>query len=187
MFAQGVDGSWNISTHAPAGGATKQHPRQRLAVNISTHAPAGGATLFAQGVDGSWNISTHAPAGGATQLRNMQIPGSINFYSRPCGRGDHIAQLALRLRRNISTHAPAGGATVVQCPCQRVTDKISTHAPAGGATRSAAVRAGIKKYFYSRPCGRGDAGQGANYWSVGISTHAPAGGATKRMRSSEAA
>ena len=49
-----------ISTHAPAGGATKQHSCQRLAVNISTHAPAGGATPTIQISAKSALISAHA-------------------------------------------------------------------------------------------------------------------------------
>ena len=33
-------------------------------------------------------ISTHAPAGGATMLCHYQCHLVLNFYSRPCGRGD---------------------------------------------------------------------------------------------------
>ena len=55
---------------------------------------------------------------------------------------------------------------------------ISTHAPAGGAT-SASDRMGAKRiYFYSRPCGRGDAEIMGTFAHDLISTHAPAGGAT---------
>ena len=40
-------------------------------------------------------------------------------------------------------------------------------------------RSRLGKYFYSRPCGRGDVGRFAEpHIGVGISTHAPAGGAT---------
>ena len=79
--------------------------------------------------------------------------------------------------------------------------RISTHAPAGGATFQKCRRIQTRRYFYSRPCGRGD-GLGQHFDSVGIdfysrpcgrgdgqlrggadillriSTHAPAGGAT---------
>ena len=77
-----------ISTHAPAGGATKQHSCQRLAVNISTHAPAGGATPTIQISAKSALISTHAPAGGATSCSRCCSSTHSHFYSRPCGRGD---------------------------------------------------------------------------------------------------
>ena len=33
-------------------------------------------------------ISTHAPAGGATSAPFAAKSGALNFYSRPCGRGD---------------------------------------------------------------------------------------------------
>ena len=56
---------------------------------------------------------------------------------------------------------------------------ISTHAPAGGATRLRRVHGDVALYFYSRPCGRGDAAKaGENTAAKFISTHAPAGGAT---------
>ena len=83
--------------------------------------------------DGGIRISTHAPAGGATSSECLRKTRRINFYSRPCGRGDRIekgrglhgTQFLLtplregrhkrrvhgRHRSGISTHAPAGGAT----------------------------------------------------------------------------
>ena len=57
-------------------------------------------------------ISTHAPAGGATGVSNSEMRCGMNFYSRPCGRGDPPLTL-YRGSVNISTHAPAGGATLL--------------------------------------------------------------------------
>ena len=79
-----------ISTHAPAGGATEFFDADfQICCHISTHAPAGGATLRAvlKSVT-KYTISTHAPAGGATcSLNHLYLP-QVDFYSRPCGRGD---------------------------------------------------------------------------------------------------
>ena len=104
--------------------------------HISTHAPAGGAT-FEQldNRDTFQLISTHAPAGGATPYSMRLHVIEAHFYSRPCGRGDCLQQMAggyalpflltpLREGRHgfnatvpkishISTHAPAGGATAI--------------------------------------------------------------------------
>ena len=99
-----------ISTHAPAGGATKLWPNASTRPEISTHAPAGGATGAIEGRSEICNISTHAPAGGATELTSEESASelflltplregrlerirdagreNIYFYSRPCGRGD---------------------------------------------------------------------------------------------------
>ena len=101
-----------ISTHAPAGGATKIVIVYGRGKSISTHAPAGGATHAAAKIAaGRVIISTHAPAGGATfpivvypitvplflltPLREGRRSGRrtsakpyFYFYSRPCGRGD---------------------------------------------------------------------------------------------------
>ena len=77
-----------ISTHAPAGGATKCRSSRRSSAFISTHAPAGGATAQASVLGSMLIISTHAPAGGATIFIQCRIYKIKHFYSRPCGRGD---------------------------------------------------------------------------------------------------
>ena len=101
-----------ISTHAPAGGATRSRPpagrggnyfysrpcgRGDLIVTesnaskliISTHAPAGGATRNGCAMLLVGAISTHAPAGGATWSGGSSFQKIRDFYSRPCGRGDN--------------------------------------------------------------------------------------------------
>ena len=81
----------NISTHAPAGGATLGLVCDLDGEKISTHAPAGGATDEQPAHGGHADpISTHAPAGGATKVR--EVPS---------------------VTASISTHAPAGGATAI--------------------------------------------------------------------------
>ena len=59
----------DISTHAPAGGATAFSHNLVVAIEaISTHAPAGGTTKRAGILNADTKkISTHAPAGGATE------------------------------------------------------------------------------------------------------------------------
>ena len=80
---------------------------------ISTHAPAGGATVIARGFLVHDNfISTHAPAGGATADALPERVHALNFYSRPCGRGDFQLDHEFVVS-GISTHAPAGGATAI--------------------------------------------------------------------------
>ena len=88
-------------------------PRVDHETTISTHAPAGGATFSSEVFQGKASISTHAPAGGATPdqgyyglsgvflltpLREGRprfaglFVRAIDFYSRPCGRGDNCGQ-----------------------------------------------------------------------------------------------
>ena len=145
-----------ISTHAPAGGATAATPimksrrylflltplregrRKALGCSghdrpISTHAPAGGAT-FLQSSSGQWREFLLTPLReGRRRFPSRPYRADGNFYSRPCGRGDVCAVPRRILRRRISTHAPAGGATR---RCMAGTSQICD--------------------FYSRPCGRGD-------------------------------
>ena len=79
-------------------------------------------------------ISTHAPAGGATRGTSCPCLSLCNFYSRPCGRGDHRpAQLPEGLRSNFYSR-PCGRGDARFAHRGRGDRTISTHAPAGGAT-----------------------------------------------------
>ena len=78
-----------ISTHAPAGGATRgRMKRLRLFLLFLLTPLREGRRHHAH--DGRYNlhISTHAPAGGATLPAALHGGGDLHFYSRPCGRGD---------------------------------------------------------------------------------------------------
>ena len=101
--------------------------------NISTHAPAGGATLFRGRCAASRTgfLLTPLREGRRTAPSLCSSP-PLYFYSRPCGRGDVLHHRKQDLG-SISTHAPAGGATR-QCRLRHLGRTISTHAPAGGAT-----------------------------------------------------
>ena len=122
-----------ISTHAPAGGATCTSPKQGQPTAISTHAPAGGATYTMIEYKYTIKISTHAPAGGAT----MEIYHQLKIYE-------------------ISTHAPAGGATLRGLIILgAIYDFYLLACGRGDRSRPPAGQGG--SYFYSRPCGRGDA------------------------------
>ena len=212
--------------------------------SISTHAPAGGATRSSSSTAGASRQFLLTPLREGRPGRISAVTVLDNFYSRPCGRGDRrrLAACVDRListhapaggatqstendteQKYISTHAPAGGATAGGEPGAGERHAITTHAPAGGATRkgldmdaqklvflltplregrrSGSRPAQSPRYFYSRPCGRGDQAvrrcraTTANFYSrpcgrgdkaqlaliaglVKISTHAPAGGAT---------
>ena len=99
-----------ISTHAPAGGATKA---------VRTGTPAVTPFLLTPLREGR----PYARAAGRYDA---------HFYSRPCGRGDKAGSAGAG-RGGISTHAPAGGATLAT-EVLHIDLCISTHAPAGGAT-----------------------------------------------------
>ena len=154
---RGDDPVSNISTHAPAGGATDsgckrtitktkflltplregrpgfRHDKRTRSV-ISTHAPAGGATGGGSAGSPVLQISTHAPAGGATVSIQAGRNRCFYFYSRPCGRGDRISSENAGLECKFlltplrEGRRRAGG-------MWRKNYGISTHAPAGGATR----------------------------------------------------
>ena len=174
-------GEVKISTHAPAGGATRaQSPDGRHEL-ISTHAPAGGATRPGRRAMLLLSHFYSRPCGRGDCNRYRRRLANCHFYSRPCGRGDVGWPKNASVSVGISTHAPAGGATdqdgrLFERPC------ISTHAPAGGATDFPVRAARHGADFYSRPCGRGDA-EAVNRQTIEfrISTHAPAGGATSML------
>ena len=150
---------------------------------ISTHAPAGGATGTAQlgGREGSYFysrpcgrgdlaalrdaafyllISTHAPAGGATAALHVPAafltkflltplregrpssrtssPGRPDFYSRPCGRGDLVVLRPVFVYEDFYSR-PCGRGDQTASVAKLGYQPISTHAPAGGATGVASV------------------------------------------------
>ena len=168
-----------ISTHAPAGGATRGTSCPCLSLCNFYSRPCGRGDLrdfpvFHVGIA----ISTHAPAGGATHIRLSPSKRQLSFLLTPLREGRHKQGGYDIAGKMISTHAPAGGATKLAASASRLRI-ISTHAPAGGATDSYAVSlnfvypflltplregrhvlglflAGQVDDFYSRPCGRGD-------------------------------
>ena len=98
-----------ISTHAPAGGATRCGGREGRGVSNFYSRPCGRGDSHAM-LDGEIvdNISTHAPAGGATQRPAALRSRRHHFYSRPCGRGDGRADAG-----------PADQADFYSRPCGR--------------------------------------------------------------------
>ena len=169
---------------------------------ISTHAPARGATQAAYTMvvasrflltplrEGRLYSSTYyvlrllfllTPLREGRRSRpRWQRRQPVNFYSRPCERGDSSGITFEGGQNHISTHAPARGATKYKCKekhktpflltplregrhtancCQLTSTAISTHAPARGATMSCALPCTNTQNsdFYSRPCERGDA------------------------------
>ena len=82
----------------------------------------------------------------------------MDFYSRPCGRGDPKR----RTRRSWPAY-------FYSRPCGR------------GDKGRRKRETGHDDHFYSRPCGRGDYEHKQHRRAENISTHAPAGGATRSM------
>ena len=148
-------GGIDISTHAPARGATALLDHQAFIVVISTHAPARGATKLLGQKSAAALISTHAPARGATAP-------SVEYW-------------IVVLFQPTLLHEERRLAGVVQ----GILHCISTHAPARGATCRCLPWPGSSLYFNPRSCTRSDgAGPRSARTMVTISTHAPARGAT---------
>ena len=145
----------DISTHAPAGGATwPSSGSSCLPVPFLLTPLREGRRADAPIGTQQHIISTHAPAGGATtSIRAAQEGGK--FLLTPLREGRPRHGLLCSLVYDISTHAPAGGATICgrspwrrspflltplregrhgARPSDAVGMIISTHAPAGGAT-----------------------------------------------------
>ena len=191
----------NISTHAPAGGATLGLVCDLDGEKISTHAPAGGATdgsanfmwqdmIFLltplregrlQSAWRRWNMSLYfysRPCGRGDVKRAWRLSSGLNFYSRPCGRGDPEERHGQRARYYFYSR-PCGRGDLNNC-IGYIIDEISTHAPAGGATRSSLSRTSSPCSFLLTPLreGRPVRKSHVHIMADGISTHAPAGGAT---------
>ena len=92
-------------------GRPRQARRAARRIHISTHAPARGATrklVDVRGVD--LDFYSRPCERGDQRRANSTARTPSYFYSRPCERGDQLRRGDGR-NRAISTHAPARGAT----------------------------------------------------------------------------
>ena len=81
---------------------------------ISTHAPAGGATGWQMQLSAGSLIFLLTPLREGRRRSEGQKMQAGYFYSRPCGRGDLTPEEIKAPFTEISTHAPAGGATTTK-------------------------------------------------------------------------
>ena len=122
---------------------------------ISTHAPAGGATKLVRAGAEAKRISTHAPAGGATPRCVRGGWDVFYFYSRPCGRGDLHDLTGYGFRNQfLLTPLREGRHTAVENTKAGCLYFYSR--PCGRGDQSRRYRHHLPYHFYSRPCGRGD-------------------------------
>ena len=151
-----IDHGDQVSTHAPAWGATYQPFFSFLVVSVSTHAPAWGATTRQpSNVFAKAGFNSRPRMGG-----DRAAPGEMAlepFQLTPPHGGRQITMFGYD-KKAVSTHAPAWGATALEEVMGEL-DVVSTHAPAWGATRMHGMAPATK----------------------GVSTHAPAWGATPQF------
>ena len=102
--------------------------------------------------------------------------GSSLFLLTPLREGRRVFARKHLPVPSISTHAPAGGATEKTASPSLMNIFLLT--PLREGRQKPHTGQGWLSYFYSRPCGRGDASDFATLQRQIISTHAPAGGAT---------
>ena len=94
--------SRQVSTHAPAWGATYMDQSIEVSANVSTHAPAWGATSRIFEGACPTHVSTHAPAWGATAGDGGSGTGNRSFNSRA------------RVGRDIKLAIPGGQVNMFQ-------------------------------------------------------------------------
>ena len=104
---------WQISTHAPAGGATITSTEVAGVVLISTHAPAGGATSSLQKTGTTDSIFLLTPLREGRLKSNYMASAAWLFLLTPLREGRQDRRRRQDHQRVISTHAPAGGATAI--------------------------------------------------------------------------
>ncbi len=145
-----------ISTHAPAGGATiGPHSFRKVYAVISTHAPAGGATPVSHTEGEAIALFLLTPLREGRLELDVLALCLVDFYSRPCGRGD-FSQSPVGPPGVISTHAPAGGATKPYFLINLIFSLFLLTPLREGRPAAGRDRKKNGRDFYSRPCGRGD-------------------------------
>ena len=101
---------------------------------ISTHAPAGGATEDALDAAHKAIISTHAPAGGATLRTSASVCPSARFLLTPLREGRRSRNRRSSARTVFLLTPLREGRPCRDAGRAAAGPPISTHAPAGGAT-----------------------------------------------------
>ena len=123
---------------------------------ISTHAPAGGATLPQEHGRHLFLYFYSRPCGRGDPPTAWRSRGQTHFYSRPCGRGDGRHRGSSNSNETISTHAPAGGATQIEMLYDDVYKVFLLTPLREGRPQLEVLHRFSACHFYSRPCGRGD-------------------------------
>ena len=138
----------DVSTHAPARGATRAYRHRRSRQRVSTHAPARGATTPAYYAALYALVSTHAPARGATSPANFIHHTSPCFNSRAREGRDWGFCSRWRPGRSFNSRAREGRDSKPSSGPSGT--KVSTHAPARGATFPEAGPFAVVLSFNSR-------------------------------------
>ena len=144
-----------ISTHAPAGGATKIPPIFILPIEFLLTPLREGRLIGQPRKNGIVRISTHAPAGGATCAAASGFFHLLVFLLTPLREGRHIPTAGfetfvkflltpLREGRHFRSRRRTSVCLFLLTPLREGRRYIF----AGVQQR--------RLYFYSRPCGRGD-------------------------------
>ncbi len=107
---------------------------------ISTHAPAGGATEDALDAAHKAIISTHAPAGGATLRTSASVCPSARFLLTPLREGRRSRNRRSSARTVFLLTPLREGRPCRDAGRAAAGPPISTHAPAGGATFTNHIR-----------------------------------------------
>ena len=169
-----------ISTHAPAGGATRFRPNGNGCRKLFLLTPLREGRRPRPSAPPACSVFLLTPLReGRRNEENDPYCADRNFYSRPCGRGDLVPRNQNKNQSNaISTHAPAGGATNRTRASVWPSTFLLTPLREGLPCTTVFKLFYITGNFFSRPCGRGDKQYPRQRLAVNISTHAPAGGAT---------
>ena len=128
----GVRQVTQVSTHAPAWGATFDYLSQKLKFQVSTHAPAWGATKHRLNILMIYLVFQPTLPHGERRLLALCRLSILSFNprSRMGSDGTFYAEFS---DIPVSTHAPAWGATSSSSHIWQQC-YVSTHAPAWGAT-----------------------------------------------------
>ena len=124
-----------ISTHAPAGGATRPASQPLSASPTYFYSrPCGrGDTTTADTASIPFPFLLTPLREGRQSARRPRPSTTTNFYSRPCGRGDREGECQRNAPQQfLLTPLREGRPSLSASPRTRMC--ISTHAPAGGAT-----------------------------------------------------
>ena len=142
---------------------------------VSIHAPAWGATSSIIHLFGHLFVSIHAPAWGATHLKTLSQLKSVFQSTHP--HGVRLSSILSNLTKMSFNPRTRMGCDVRNGKKWAFATSVSIHAPAWGATNLITMKPQAKKFQSTHPHGvRLQTPSELQSWIVSI--HAPAWGAT---------
>ena len=150
LATTGLCGIFEVSIHAPTGGATPPARRRRRRQAFQFTRPRGARRPYGRGAGRRSRFNSRAHGGRDLQRRDACGAAQVSIHA-PTGGATCVANNGTN-PIIVSIHAPTGGATNMLYYVLS-SGNVSIHAPTGGATLTTAKSPTRRPFQFTRPRG----------------------------------